>query len=308
MAFDLGKALLGLAAVNPQYANLLQNTQNAEREEQLQRDKMAQEQQLMQSKQQLKQQEAQDASGVTSLLTTPTFLNAPPVERVKMLSQFSTLPPDKIIGYATGAGKLMPSPEKRDYTTDITGVKRYVDTGEQVFPDVKGITPEEKAAREQEDFIAKEKIKADIAFEKDQKAQLNKGYTPEQATKMSMMKQGLRIIPKVETSIIKNGQLDKGLLAQIWADTPLTPEAQQVRSELENAIAAQLRPETGAAISDEEFKLAKSRYIPNPLDSVETAKAKLSALKEVISGTLELIKPATARGKDGAVNYMEYFK
>lgn len=71
--------------------------------------------------------------------------------------------------------------------------------------------------------------------------------------------------------------------------TPGT-KGRQARSAMLNAINAQLRAESGAAVPEEEVDRAFERFVPSPLDDDATKQQKLDSLNSLLTGTLELVK------------------
>lgn len=170
----------------------------------------------------------------------------------------------------------------------------------------------------------KEKIREQRQYEKESKPK-----SPEAASKIQLVKTASKNIGDVEKIVFnKDGSLNKSAIFQgeipiPFADNPnlnQTQEARQVRALMKNAINAQLRAESGAAVPEEEVKRGMDRFMPSVMDSPETARLKINNLKELLQGTLELSGKSGESIPDGgnidnipqdseqSVSYEEYFR
>jgi len=128
----------------------------------------------------------------------------------------------------------------------------------------------------------------------------SKKLSPEQAAKTSMVKVAVRDVQNLRKLLIdKDGEFNKLLAAQMmdigvpFIDTLQFAgvfEGRKARQLALNAINAQLRAESGAAVPEEEVERAMQRFVPSPLDSKELALQKLQSLEDLLTGTLKLAK------------------
>lgn len=134
-----------------------------------------------------------------------------------------------------------------------------------------------------------EQIKFQRTLAKEKRKQEEK-LTPENAAKVSLVKTGRAELKKA-TSLLKDkqGKFNTGTIFAMRAGTPGT-KGRQARSLMLNAINAQLRAESGAAVPEEEVNRAFERFVPSPLDDDATKQQKLDSLDSLLSGTLELVK------------------
>ena len=116
--------------------------------------------------------------------------------------------------------------------------------------------------------------------------------TPEQAAKTQMVAQGVADLDSARKILFdEDGNLNRSVIAQ--SNIPglggAVPGTQGVllRSLLWNAVNAQLRAESGAAVPEPEVDRAVERFLPSPFDTPETAKAKIDRLQGLLSGTLQ---------------------
>ena len=109
--------------------------------------------------------------------------------------------------------------------------------------------------------------------------------TAETAGRISLTKGGLENVRKLKGELFKDGKLDRGLLLQINTNSF---DGRRLRSFFDNASAAQLRLETGAAATETELDNNLSRFLPNvALDGDKSALAKIEALENFLSLGLE---------------------
>lgn len=116
--------------------------------------------------------------------------------------------------------------------------------------------------------------------------------SPEAAAKTQMVAQGVTDVQSARSMLFKpDGSIDRALLAQ--ANIPglggAIPGTDGVlfRSLIFNALNAQLRAESGAAVPETEVERAIERFLPSPFDNPETTKSKLDRLEGLLGGTLQ---------------------
>jgi hypothetical protein len=90
----------------------------------------------------------------------------------------------------------------------------------------------------------------------------------------------------------QNGELNRSVLAGM--DVPGTSgvgtDARKAYSAIENAVAAKLRGETGAATNPGEIANTAARFRPTLMDTKESAKYKMDRLQEFMGMTLDQLK------------------
>ena len=133
-----------------------------------------------------------------------------------------------------------------------------------------------------------------------EKRKLEEGLTPENAAKASLVVKALADVKQLKKILVdKDGDANNALIGAmrgiripfVGATGALPiPEARRARSLLENAVNAQLRAESGAAVPESEVERAFFRFAPQATDTGKTALAKLTSLEELLEGTKKLIK------------------
>lgn len=115
----------------------------------------------------------------------------------------------------------------------------------------------------------------------------NKKFTPEQAGKVSMVKNAATAMSEVKSSLFDESGKLKSMKDLINANlnTPGT-KGRQIRNLLSNAVEAQLRSETGAAATQSEIDRMIQRFLPSPLDNETTKLQKVEQLQGLLKGTL----------------------
>jgi len=134
-----------------------------------------------------------------------------------------------------------------------------------------------------------DQIKFQRSLDKENRKQLEK-LSPENAAKLSLVKVGRKQLSE-GTALLKNkdGTFNRATIAAMRGNFAGT-KGRRARVKIMNAINAQLRAESGAAVPEEEVDRAFERFVPSILDDDATIKAKISGLDQLLSGTLELAK------------------
>lgn len=115
-----------------------------------------------------------------------------------------------------------------------------------------------------------------------------KTMNPADAAKVSMANNALNDVNQVKKMLTgPDGSIDLTTLMTANMNVPGT-KGRQVRNLMKNAIEAQLRLESGAAVPDSEVERALDRFMPSALDDQETKKQKLDQLSTLLSGNLSL--------------------
>lgn len=160
------------------------------------------------------------------------------------------------------------------------------------------LDPELKDFAKAEMSALDEEVKNIRQLEKEQR-KLKEGKSPGDAAKISMVKKGIKDVDKAaEILMDKEGNFKENVVGSMvsvglpFTDTKLIngipfTEGRRARSLILNAVNAQLRAESGAAVPEQEVERAAQRFIPNLFDNEETKKTKLNSLRELLSGTIK---------------------
>lgn len=123
----------------------------------------------------------------------------------------------------------------------------------------------------------------------------DQGQTPETAGKIAMAQQAISDIDAAESLLFgQNGRLMNGV---VWAmnvpgtaGLPGNTDARNAYSAIQNAVAAKLRLETGAAANQGEIVNIARRFMPTPADTTESARNKLNRLRAFFDTSLSHTK------------------
>jgi hypothetical protein len=116
--------------------------------------------------------------------------------------------------------------------------------------------------------------------------------TTEEAGKFTMINNALQNVQDVKRSIIKkDGSVDRDLVFQSFTNMPFS-EGRDINSMIEDAIAAKLRAETGAAANADEVKSMARRFGLNSFDKDSVIVSKLNRLERFLSNTLSTRDPS----------------
>lgn len=123
----------------------------------------------------------------------------------------------------------------------------------------------------------------------------NKGMTPDAAGRFSMVSQAVGDIDEVKKLIFNpDGTVNRARLASanlFPGGVPFT-KGRDINSMIENAVAAKLRAETGAAATPSEIEGVARRFRFSMNDSDETITNKLERLRENLSATANIVDPS----------------
>lgn len=116
----------------------------------------------------------------------------------------------------------------------------------------------------------------------------------------------------------KFGMAGTGTFDNLASQVPIvgnqlvSPEFQKVDQAKRDFVNAQLRRESGAAISQSEFDNAERQYFPQKGDTPETVAQKAANRKLVVQGMIRdagpSYKPAKSGNESGVVDYKDFFK
>ena len=112
----------------------------------------------------------------------------------------------------------------------------------------------------------------------------------ETSAKLNLITEGQKDLIEAESLILKNGTIDRLLIANMDSRMPFT-EGRRVKGLILSAIEGKLRAESGAAVPPEEVKRAAVRYMPKSGDNDKEIKGKITRLKRWLSGAAEDMDP-----------------
>jgi hypothetical protein len=131
--------------------------------------------------------------------------------------------------------------------------------------------------------------------------QPKKGLAAESASKLTLISQAISDLESVEKKLFtKEGRFLRGLAAAANIPGGRLPgipsvgfgtKAREISSEINNALEAKLRIETGAAATQEEFDRLQDRFGITAFDTAASAKSKLRRLKEFMKNARVTIDP-----------------
>lgn len=123
----------------------------------------------------------------------------------------------------------------------------------------------------------------------------DQGQTPENAGKIAMAQQAVKDLDSAEALLFgQNGRLMNnvvwGMNVPGFAGMPGNTPARNAYSAIQNAVAAKLRLETGAAANQSEVENIARRFMPTPADTSDSARNKLSRLRDFFNTSLSQTK------------------
>lgn len=136
-------------------------------------------------------------------------------------------------------------------------------------------------------------IDEEIKFQRQlasEKRKREEKLTPENASKVALVEIGLEQLDEIE-SILKNdkNEFDNVVVGEMQANLPGST-GRKARSLFLNAINAQLRAESGAAVPEEEMSRGFERFVPSVFDADDTKQTKIDALRRLLQKTRDLVK------------------
>ena len=122
--------------------------------------------------------------------------------------------------------------------------------------------------------------------------------SPEQGGRLAMLLSARKAIEETRAGITSpTGEIDYGAVASMGLNAPKT-KGRVLRGKLKDAIAAKIRSETGATMTETEIEDMLERYMPSVLDSQEGIADKFSRLDEFMQNTLDVSTlPSSIRNK-----------
>lgn len=133
----------------------------------------------------------------------------------------------------------------------------------------------------------------------------NQGQSPENAGKIAMAQQAVKDLGAAESLLFgPNGRLKNNV---VWgmnvpgvAGMPGNTQARNAYSAIQNAVAAKLRLETGAAANQSEVENIARRFMPTPADTPDSARNKLNRLRDFFNTSLSQTKGVQQPGRKDA--------
>lgn len=118
-----------------------------------------------------------------------------------------------------------------------------------------------------------------------------KPLTGETAGKLAMLNGAAKDVSEVEGMLFPGGKMDTSKLAYGFFGLP-SETGREINSRIENAVAAKLRAETGAAATEGEVRNVSKRFKPKPgLDDEAAVRDKLTRLKNYLNEAADYIDP-----------------
>jgi hypothetical protein len=120
--------------------------------------------------------------------------------------------------------------------------------------------------------------------------------TPENAGKIASTNRAIKDIDDAEQILFKNGKLDRSTVAaaSVPGTAGLGTEARKLKSAIYNATDVILRLRTGAAANKSEVEKMADTFMPSILDSDESARYKITRLREMFQDAQSITKGANA--------------
>jgi len=120
------------------------------------------------------------------------------------------------------------------------------------------------------------------------------------AGRTELVVQGAKNAQTVRDAIVNpDGSVNRDTVFTMVSDVPLLgrglpgTEGRTVRGQIEDALAAKLRLETGAQANEQEIQNILDRFLPSLMDSDKTITDKMDRLVEFFTGTLKRTDPET---------------
>lgn len=115
--------------------------------------------------------------------------------------------------------------------------------------------------------------------------------SPEQGAKFETFVAGERLTQDVKGMLIKDGVVDRKLLATAIAGGLPFTQGRTLEASILDAMESEYRARTGAAMPEEEVKRAKKIFVPSNLDSDKTIAGKLDNLEQHFHDKIQLVDP-----------------
>ena len=115
--------------------------------------------------------------------------------------------------------------------------------------------------------------------------------TPEQGFKFETAVTGAENARSLIQGLFPDGKLDRGALATAFAGGLPFTNGKTIQSFIKDALDAEYRARTGAAMPDSEWERAQDTFVPGQLDNDKTAETKLTNLLRHFENKLNLVDP-----------------
>ena len=115
--------------------------------------------------------------------------------------------------------------------------------------------------------------------------------TPEQGFKFETAVTGAENARSLIQGLFPDGKLDRGALATAFAGGLPFTNGKTIQAFIKDALDAEYRARTGAAMPDSEWERAQDTFVPGQLDNDKTAETKLTNLLRHFENKLNLVDP-----------------
>ena len=115
--------------------------------------------------------------------------------------------------------------------------------------------------------------------------------TPEQGFKFETAVTGLENTKAIVEELMPNGKLDRQKLTTMIAGGLPFTGGRTIQAYVKDALDAEYRARTGAAMPESEWERAQATFVPGQLDDEQTAKTKLQNLQRHFENKLNLVDP-----------------
>ena len=130
--------------------------------------------------------------------------------------------------------------------------------------------------------------------------------TPEQGFKFETAVTGAENTRSLIKELFPGGKLDRGALATAFAGGLPFTGGRNIQAYIKDALDAEYRARTGAAMPDSEWERAKDTFVPGQADNDKTAETKLTNLLRHFENKLNLVDPdSKLRGRVKPVTTVE---
>jgi hypothetical protein len=115
--------------------------------------------------------------------------------------------------------------------------------------------------------------------------------TPEQGFKFETAVTGAENTRSLIQGLFPDGKLDRGALATAFAGGLPFTGGRTIQAYIKDALDAEYRARTGAAMPDSEWERAQDTFVPAQTDNEKTAESKLTNLLRHFENKLNIVDP-----------------
>lgn len=237
-----------------------------------------------------------DVNDLVSIATSSDFDTN--VEKQKQFSdkfsafgeKFGNERGQQVVKQIKEAQAVLPEKAKKDAGTGATKTINAIHQAQTGIPFDEGTQETQQAALDEQQSREVEKARQTGAVAEE--FRLRKGLSGESAGKLALLTQASKDVSEVKDFLFdEEGNLNIASQAAGFFNLPVA-QGRQINSRIQNAVAAKLRAETGAAANADEVRNIAKRFEPVPgLDNAEATKDKLDRLEEFLSTGAFFIDP-----------------